>query len=550
MHVLLRFTTKLAGTNTPYAGLGRPGFLRIRRGGWLIIATLIAILVLTPLLLLFINITDNGGSFDQLSDTQLPRYAINTLLLVLGVGSATLFLGTSLALLTSLYSFPGARFFRLALLLPLAFPAYIAAYVYAGIFEYSGPLHMFGRSVGKDDLYMNILGMPGLIAVLSMVLYPYVFATTRVAIESRYTSYLENARSLGLERNALIRKVLLPLLRPAIAGGVFLVMMEVLNDYGAMKYFGVPTFTTGIFTAWFSLGDLGAAVRLALYLFAIVAVLGLIESWYNRRNKVSESHRSRPLEKRQLRGVKALLATSYAGSIFFVAFLAPLSYLVYLLSMADTSYAMKEWPTLAGSSLLCASGGAVLVLLIVIITQFVRQLAKTKYGFWIGKSIAVGYTIPGAIIAIGVMLFTRIIDLSIGQGMIAGGSFLALLFAYAVRFAGVAYQPLHAESEKQSGRLFEAGQSLGLSARKLLWKIFLPLSKKGILLATTLVVIDIFKELPLTLILRPFNFDTLATKAFEYADDEMITRAALPALSVVIVGLIPVLLLHRILRSK
>jgi iron(III) transport system permease protein len=540
----------LAGTSTPYSGLGKPGFLRVRRGGWLILATVIAALLLTPLILLFTNLAADGGSFDQLSNTQLPRYAINTLTLVAGVGLSTLFLGTSLALLTSLYRFPGAKFFRIALLLPLAFPAYIAAYVYAGIFEYSGPLHLIGRSFGNNDLYANILGMPGLIAVLSLVLYPYVFATTRVAIESRYTSYLESARSLGLERNALIRKVLLPLLRPAIAGGVFLVMMEVLNDYGAMKYFGIPTFTTGIFTAWFSMGDLGSAVRLAMYLFTIVAILGLVESWYNRRNKVSESHRSRPLEKRQLRGIKAFLATSYAGGIFFVAFLAPVAYLFYLLSMADSSHALAEWPKLAGSSLLCALGGAALVLLVVIITQFVRQLVKSKYGFWIGKSIAVGYTIPGAIIAIGVMLFSRLVDNTFNQGMIVAGSFLALLFAYAVRFAGVAYQPLHAESEKQSGRLFEAGQSVGLSAKNLLVKIFLPLSRKGILLATTLVVIDIFKELPLTLILRPFNFNTLATKAFEYADDEMITRAALPALSVVIVGLIPVLLLHRILRSR
>lgn len=522
----------------------------MRRGGWLVLATLIAVLVLTPLVLLFTNLAADGGNFDQLSNTQLPRYAINTLTLVVGVGISTLVIGTSLALLTSLYRFPGVKFFRLALLLPLAFPAYIAAYVYAGIFEYSGPLHLLGRYFGKADLYANILGMPGLIAVLSLVLYPYVFATTRVAIESRYTSYLESARSLGLERNALIRKVLIPLLRPAIAGGVFLVMMEVLNDYGAMKYFGVPTFTTGIFTAWFSMGDLGSAVRLAMYLFTIVAVLGFLESWYNRRNKVSESHRSRQLDRRQLRGIKALLAAGYAGSVFLIAFVAPIGYLLYLLSMADSSHALAEWPTLAGSSLLCAVGGATLVVLVVVITQFVRQLVKSKYGFWIGKSIAIGYTIPGAIIAIGVMLFSQLVDSALSQGMFIAGSFFALLFAYAVRFAGVAYQPLHAESEKQSGRLFEAGQSVGLSAKSLLFKIFLPLSKKGILLATTLVIIDIFKELPLTLILRPFNFNTLATKAFEYADDEMITRAALPALSVVLVGLIPVLLLHRILRSK
>jgi iron(III) transport system permease protein len=199
---------------------------------------------------------------------------------------------------------------------------------------------------------------------------------------------------------------------------------------------------------------------------------------------------------------------------------------------------------------LTALSGAAVVIVVVVLTQFVRQLVRTRFSFWLGKSIAVGYTIPGAIIAIGVMIFSKYADQWIDRGLFLSGSLGALLLAYAVRFSGVAYQPIHAESEKQSGRLFEAGLSVGLSPFKLLTRVFLPLSGKGILIASTLVMIDIFKELPLTLILRPFNFDTLATKAFEYADDEMLTRAALPALSLVIVGLIPVLLLHRMLRTK
>ncbi|MFM1932681.1 MAG: hypothetical protein RL226_1984 [Bacteroidota bacterium] len=550
MAVPLKFSMKLAGTDFHFTGIGRPGFLRVRRGTWLFLAVFLVLLVLTPLALLFLSLGEPSASFRAISNTLLPRYAVNTLLIAVGTGTLTLLIGVSLALLTSLFTFPGARFFRFALLLPLAFPAYIAAYVYAGMFAYAGPLHLLGRSLGRDNWHFDLLHLPGLIAVLSLVLYPYVFATTRVAIESRYTSYLESARSLGIERNKLIFKVLLPLLRPAIAGGVFLVTMEVLNDYGAMKYFGIPTFTTGIFTAWFSLGDLGSAVRLSLYLFFLVALLGGLESWIHKRNAVAESHRSRPIERRALHGWKAGLATGYASAIFVSAFVLPLLYLVYLINMSDASRASEEWWHLAFNSLLTALSGAAVVIVVVVLTQFVRQLVRTRFSFWLGKSIAVGYTIPGAIIAIGVMIFSKYADQWIDRGLFLSGSLGALLLAYAVRFSGVAYQPIHAESEKQSGRLFEAGLSVGLSPFKLLTRVFLPLSGKGILIASTLVMIDIFKELPLTLILRPFNFDTLATKAFEYADDEMLTRAALPALSLVIVGLIPVLLLHRMLRTK
>lgn len=518
---------------------------------WLSAAALAAALLLVPLLFLFGGLSfESNEVWLHLRATVLKSYTFNTLLLVVGVGALTLVIGASLALLVAGFDFPLRRFFTTALLMPLALPTYIAAYAFVGLFDYAGPIHGFGLNLGFSGWHFNIMHFGGIIFVLSMVLYPYVYATTRVALQSRYNSYLESARSLGLSRFQVLRRVVLPLLRPALAGGVFLVMMEVLNDYGAMKYFGIPTFTMGIFNAWFAMGDLSAAVRLALMLFALVGVLSLVESWYNRRYKVHESHRSTVAKRVKLHGWQAALATGYAGLIFVLAFVAPVAYLLWLLMSANFGSALAEWPQLAANSFIGAAAGTIAVLFIVLFTQFVRLLVRNRAGFFIGKSISVGYTLPGAIIAVGVLLFSSTFDRGLPAGWALTGSLFMLVFAYTIRFAGVAYQPLHAESEKRSARMFEAAQMLRMQSGQLLRKIYLPLSKPGIRLAAILVTIDILKELPLTLILRPFNFSTLATKAFEYADDEMLSRAALPALSVIMVGLIPVLLLNRMLRDK
>lgn len=526
-------------------------FLLDQRQWWLV-ATIVAVLVLlSPIFSLFPELFNPfGHAWNNLQQTVLPSYISNTLILIVGVGFGTLILGFSSAYLTSLYRFPGSRFLRFSLLLPLAIPSYIAAYVFSGITEYSGPLHLIGRALGQSDWHVNIMHLPGLIIVLSLVLYPYIFATSRVSLESRYNSYIENARSLRLKGFSLLFKIILPLLRPALIGGVFLVIMEVLNDYGAMKYFGITTFTTGIFSAWFSMNDLNSAVRLALMLFVLVALLSYLENWFSRKHKVTESNRSKKSEPKKLTGLSAFFATIYTWGLFLIAFVAPVSYLIWRFTLADHTRAVEEWFTLAKNSLLSGFGGVLLILLVTLLTQFTQQLIRSKLSRIIGRSISIGYTIPGAIIAIGVLLISSGIDHSLGQGLFLTGSFGMLIFAYTVRFSGVAFQPLQAEAEKRNGKLFEAAQSLGKTPWSILRKVYLPLSTNGILLAATLVFIDISKELPLTLILRPFNFSTFATKAFEYADDELLSKAALPALSVVLIGLIPVLLLHRTLRAK
>lgn len=509
-------------------------------------------LLLLPFLFLFGGwSTSDYSGWDNLRSTVLGEYTMNTVVIMAGTGLVSLLLGGGFAILTSLYDFPLRRFFSIALLLPLALPSYIAAYAFSGFFAFTGPLDLMGRTIGREGWHFDLMHRGGLIAVLSLVLYPYVFATSRVALQSRYNSYLESARSLGLSNRQVMYKVVVPLLRPALAGGVFLVIMEVLNDYGAMKYFGVPTYTTGIFRAWFAMGDLASAVRLALMLFALVAVLALLEGWYNRKNKVTESHRSRPLQRLKLTGSRAAIATASSTVLFFIAFVLPVTYLLWLLMGADLGRAVAEWTTLAANSLKTAFIATFAIIGVVVFTQFVRLLVKTPLAFAVGKSISLGYSLPGAIIAVGILMLSAFVDRATSTfGIVLSGGFTMLIFAYTIRFSGVAYQPLHAESEKRSAKMFEAGQSLRMKPWRLMQKIYLPLSLPGIRLAAIMVMIDMLKELPLTLILRPFNFSTLATKAFEYADDEMLARAALPALSVIAVGLIPVLLLHRILRTE
>ena len=316
-------------------------FLLDQRQWWLL-ATIVAVLVLlSPILCLFPELFKPlGSAWNNLKETVLPAYISNTLILIAGVGLGTVLLGFSSAYLTSMYRFPGARFLRFGLLLPLAIPSYIAAYVFSGVTEYSGPLHLIGRGLGQNDWHVNIMHLPGLIVVLSLVLYPYIFATARVSLESRYNSYIENARSLGLKGTSLLLKVILPLLRPALIGGVFLVIMEVLNDYGAMKYFGITTFTTGIFTAWFSMNDLNSAVRLALMLFVLVALLSYLENWFSRKHKVTESTRSKKSAPKKLTGVPAILAGIYTWGLFIIAFITPVAYLAWSIPLDSSKTPM------------------------------------------------------------------------------------------------------------------------------------------------------------------------------------------------------------------
>ncbi len=507
---------------------------------------LAALILLLPLGVIVSGLLEpSTPTWAHLKSTVLWSYATNSIILMLACGLLTAVLGVSLAWLVSMFEFPGRKFFRWALLLPLAFPTYIAAFEYAGIFDYTGPWHLVLRSTGMENVpHIKIMNHTGLIVVLSLVLYPYTFAACRVAFESRYGNYMETARSLGMSTRKLFFKVMLPMARPAIYGGSFLVMMEVLNDYGAMKYFGINTFTTGIFSAWFSMGDLTAALRLAAILLVFALILSWGQGYTEKKFKTTESSKSRRSVPLKVSRKKQWLFTAICALVFFVAFVMPIAFILWQLGMLKDPFGQPEWFGITLNSLGMAALATGLTVLFVVLMQFVRLLDQSILMKYLGRSVAAGYAIPGAIIAVGVLAISGVLDGWIHQNWLVGSMGMMVL-AYILRFSGVAFQPIQVEIAKRSGHMIRTAQSLGAGIHKVFSKVYLPLGKKGLITACMLVFVDVLKELPLTLILRPFNFETLATKAFEYASDEMLMKAALPSLLIVLVGLIPVFILHK-----
>lgn len=514
-----------------------------------------------PLFIIGIRVFDKPGeTWHHLVDTVLWDYVNNTLIIFGGTGLLTLLFGVVPAYLVSIFNFPARRFFSWALILPLSIPTYIMAFTYSGIFGYTGPYSSFLRENFSQStastLSVDMMNLPGLILILALALYPYVFISSRVAFSGRFKNYREASSSLGISQLKTFFRIMLPLARPAIFGGLFLVLMEVLNDYGAMKYFGINTFTTGIFTAWFSMNDLSAAIKLAGILMFIVLVLMGVERWQRHGKKYSESAVETNKNAFQLKGGKKWWAFACCSIIFLFSFAIPFSFLVTDALLTWKSVWNEGFREMFWNSILMAGLSALFIILIGVFIGFSRRINKTVVGKAVALLARIGYTIPGAVIAVGVIIVFTFLDRQINNlttantGLLLTGGIAALLFGYIVRFMAVGYNSIDSAFEKQVKGLDEASLSLGKSPLKTLINVNLPLIRSGIFAAAILVFVDVLKELPLTLILRPFNFYTLATKAFEYADDEMIAKAALPSVCIVLAGIVPIYLLHRLMQKK
>ena len=529
----------------------------------LLIALLMALPVLVIAGFIFQPVNDN---WRHLVDTLLADYVINSLLLLGGVSAGVLSIGVITAWLTSMCEFPGRRLLSWALLLPMAIPAYIIAYTYTGMLDFEGPLQTqlrewFGWSYG-DYWFPEVRSLGGAAMMLSLVLYPYVYMMARAAFLEQSLCVLEVSRTLGNRPLAGFFRVALPLARPAIVTGLSLALMETLADYGTVQYFGISTFTTGIFRIWYGMGDSGTAAQLSAMLLAFVFLLILLERWSRRRarfhhtsNKYSSIHRF------QLSGGKAWLAMiSCLLPLLFGFALPALQLLYWTLSSAeealDSSFAL-----LAFNSLSLASLTAVIAVALALLLAYGKRLHNTAL---INSSVrvsALGYAVPGTVIAVGVLLPFSWIDnafdswmrstFQISTGLLLSGTLFALVFAYTVRFLSVSIQAVESGLGKINHSIDDAGRSLGLSPLKVLQSIHLPMMKGTLLTALLLVFVDVLKELPATLILRPFNFNTLAVRAYEMAADERLADAGAPALMMVLTGIIPVLVLNRaIARSR
>jgi iron(III) transport system permease protein len=543
-----------------------PGFrsrLHVPMTPWTI-GTFVAVgLVLLPLVAILAGVFgESSDTWRHLASTVLWDYVRNSLILVLGVGLLTVVAGVGTAWLVTTCEFAGRRFFEWALILPLAIPTYIMAYAYAGIMAHTGlvqqTLQLFLTPSATATLRTSLMSLPGAGLMMALVLYPYVYLITRASFLKQSGGILESSRILGKSPWTTFRQVALPMARPAVVAGVTLVVMEVLNEYGAVRYFGVSTFTTGIFRAWFSLGDTPAAIRLSALLLILVFALILVERRQRGRARFDDiSARSRPLVRFNLKGWNHLGAVLACLVPVFFGFVVPVIQLLAWGASAAPDHLDSGFLRLTLNSFGLAISAAVLTVAVALLIVYSVRLAPTFLLRLAARTSSLGYSIPGAVIAIGILVPFIWLDryiatilqrfAGVSVGLVITGTVAALVFAYVVRFLAVALNPIDSGFERTCASLDESSRSLGASPLKTLLKVDIPLLRGVLLSAALLVFVDVLKELPLTLILRPFDFDTLATRTFQLAMDEQLAHSSLPALLIILTGLVPVLLLSRLI---
>ncbi|MDF3073128.1 MAG: iron transporter permease [Alphaproteobacteria bacterium] len=538
-----------------------------RLEGWAVFALAIALLVLAPVLaVVHPLITADKALWQHLVDTVLARYLVNTLVLMLGVGFFTFVLGVAAAWLVTMCRFPGVRLFEWALLLPLAMPAYVVAYAYTGLLDFAGPVQSFLRTA--LDLrpgsygFPSIRNTPGAVAVLSLVLYPYVYLTSRASFLDQSVCVLEVSRTLGRTGWGSFTQVALPLARPAIIGGLALALMETLNEFGAVQFFGVDTFSTGIFRAWFGFGDYRAAAQLAAAMMLVVAILLLIERFSRGKGRIEHSSRrySR-LKPYVLSGGAAAAAALFCAALVGLGFLIPALTLLggaleHLEALGQAEFYYDVWHSVSLAAL-----AACVAVLIALGIAYAERLQPSPPVRAAARTAGLGYAIPGAVLAVGILLPLTALDhgidalarLSFGvsTGLLLTGSAAALLGAYTIRFLAVALNTVEAGMARITPSMESAARTLGAPPSRTLRLVHAPMMAGSLFTAAILVFVDVMKELPATYIMRPFDYDTLAVRAYQYAADERLSQAALPSLAIVVFALAPVLLLSRaIARSR
>lgn len=512
---------------------------------------LIVLVICVPIFIIYLGLFGKESTtWEHIRINLLPTYTANTGLLTLGTVALTFIFGTATAWLVAAYDFPWRKQISWLLVLPLTIPTYIAAYAYSGLLEYTGPLFTFLRSLGFDVTSINVRNMYGAIFVISSVLYPYVYIAARASFLLDSGRLFEAARTLGSTPFANFWRVVLPVSRPAVVAGLSLVIMEVLNEYGAVKYYGVNTFTTGIFRAWFSLEDLQAAIYLSAILMTFVFTLIVVERVQRGRRRYKSSSET-PLSRYDLSGARGISATLVCLIPIFLGFIIPVFQLIYWAVLTFGNIITLDFINLILNSSFLSLIAAVFCVFASVVLVYSIRLSQSKKTEVFGKMASLGYSIPGAAMAIGIMLTTLFADQSILQpigvitGLLLTGSLSALIYAYVVRYLAVSYNPIEGGFNKISHTLTEVSRTLGIGTLRSLFSVNLPLLKPALWSALLLVFVDVMKELPLTLILRPFNFETLATRAFRYANDEMVPEAAPVSLVIIATALVPIIFLNR-----
>jgi len=541
--------------------------LRLRRVGALTaITTLIAVLLAVPVVVVLANVfVPSQGTWAHLAGTVLPEYVANTLWLLAGVGAMVIFGGVATAWLVTMCRFPGQRLFEWTLILPLAMPAYIMAYAYTDFLQFSGPLQSWLRELtgwqAREYWFPEIRSVGGAIAMLGLVLYPYVYLVVRAAFLEQSVGIIEVGRTLGYGPWGSFFRLALPLARPAVAAGTTLALMETLADFGTVSYFAVPTFTTGIYHAWLSLGDRVAAAQLSALLLGFVVSVLLLERFSRGRARYHNTGGRKRPARYQLHGFRALAAALICCVPLVLGFLLPTGLLLRMaLTEGDAQFGAR-FVTLTLNSFTLAGVTALGGVMLALVMAYALRLRPGPLTRTANRLAGLGYAIPGAVIAIGILVPVARLDnavdawmrvhFDISTGLLLTGSITALVYAYLVRFLTVALQTVEAGLTKITPSMDEAARSLGVGPFGTLLKVHGPLMWGSLLTAGLLVFIDVMKELPATFVMRPFNFDTLAVQAYNLAVDERLAEASTSALAIVAVSLLPLVVLSlRIARTR
>ncbi|ABM18183.1 ABC transporter permease [Marinobacter nauticus] len=548
-------------------GLSQPLLAKRTSKRWLISAFITTAIVALPVLsVIFLALFPDENIWPHLIETTLPRYLTTTIKLMIGVGALTLLIGLATAWAVTMCEFPGRKFFEWALLLPFAVPAYVIAYVYTSLLDYAGPVQRtlrewFGWQNASDYWFPEIRSLEGAILMIGLVLYPYVYLLGRAAFLEQSPSLFAVSRSLGHSALSTFFRVVLPIARPAIAVGLSLVLMETLNDFGTVDFFAVQTLTRGLFDTWMNLGNLGGAAQIATTMLIFVVILVTLERYSRRRQQQYAARDNRdPIHRFTMSFPRQMICVVVCAVPLVFGFIIPGATLgYYAWEYFDVSW-NPDFIQNTFNSLFLSSAAALTTLIIGVTLAYSRRLHNTRGMQILMRLSSLGYAMPGAVLAVGVIVplagFDNWLDslmrdyLGVSTGLLLSGTAFALIFAYTVRFLAVSAGSVESALQKITPSMDMASRSLGHTPGKTLINVHLPMLRGTLVTAALVVFVDCMKELPATLILRPFNYETLATYVYQFASDEQLYHSALPALIIVLAGIIPIILMNRSISNS
>lgn len=523
---------------------------------WGIAPYVVLVIFVLPILIVISSIFGEWSeNWSHLYEYVLFDYIYNSSVLVIGVLFFAFIIGTTSAWLVTSYQFPGKDFLEWALILPLAIPSYILAYTFTGLFDTYGTVNIMIRDLlsleENISLFPNVRNLYGAIIVFSFTLYPYVYLVTRSAFLNQSQSMLEAGRLLGLNNIQIFYKLGVPIIRPAIIGGLMLVAMETLSDFGAVEHFAIQTFTTGIFRTWYGMYDIETAMQLASMLLVFVGLFVMLEK-YTRDNAkyTSKSSTYKPKKLKKLTGHKGFLVSAFCFLPIFVGFILPISELTIWMFSYNLNFFDQKFLTTASNTLFLGIISAILCSILALIMNFLIRLDNDKFNQIIGSLLSLGYAVPGLILAVGIVQLFVWLDRSVfsGSDIVLTGSLIGLIVAYVIKSYALSNSAIESGYARISITLDESARTLKTGNFGLLSKVHFPLLKTSMLTSILIVISEVVKELPATLILRPFNYETLAVSTYIYAAEERMIQASAPAVAIVLIGLIPIIILTKMIR--